>query len=138
MSKELSISANSTVQCIMDGGKPTPQELAELAPKLKMVESAIKACKDHIKERLQDGESIEGAKLCNGRTTYSIDARAAFQLLQEHFGDNLDRDEWVASLSIGKPAVEKVIAKSGGNKKEVQDILGAAMTAKTGSPWLKI
>ena len=136
--QEISLTANSTVTKIMDGVSPSVAELEQLAPLLKQVEEALKACRDHIKTRLEDGDQIAGAKLTKGRASYKVDLQGAFQALKAHFGDDWKGQTWLDQLSVSKTGVEKVISEHGGDKKKVKEILGAAMAESTGAKPLRI
>jgi hypothetical protein len=134
---------NGTVAVIMEGGQPTVTELSELAPLIKIAESILKQCKDHIKARLEGGEAIEHCKLKKGAERRSIpDANAAFWKLRDELGEQFDKQAWLGVPKVSATDAEKFIVSCGIEKKSAKTtlatMLGDNLKVSTNSASLEI
>lgn len=137
------VKQNSTVSKIMEGGVPTTQEISELAPLIRIAKDAIKAVEDHIKDRLEGGEDIDGCRLKKGAERREItSATDAFKALKLSLLDNFDQKAWAKYVKVSAADAQKFLVDCGVSKKDskqtLADILGDNLVTKNNKPSLEI
>lgn len=135
--------SNSTVAKIMEGGLPSVAELAEMAPLLKIAKACIAKVEEHIKERLESGEEISGARLKKGAERRDItSANKAFWSLKDELGCDFDQKAWADIVKVSAADAQKFLIACGVEKKEARtklaELLGDNLVTKENKPSLEI
>jgi hypothetical protein len=134
---------NSTVAAIMAGESPSVQELASLAPLLKIAKSCIAEVEAHIKDRLTGGEEVDGCRMKKGAERRDIlSATQAFKSIRSELGDSFDAAEWSKIVKISASDAQKFLVSCGAEKKTAKEdlarILGSNLKVSQNKPSLEV